>query len=256
MINNNNIINLEDILDLSIESKEEYHSIYENKFLPRVTAIIAKIIEEPQFYFWSNSLGLQGKQYMEVMNDICNFGLRTHKGIELFIKGEQVPDETPWSSFNGFLKWWNIINENNNIIVLGQEQQMIGKYYGGTYDLLLKVNDKVILVDFKTSSSITYKYWIQMSAYKQLLKDTKNIDLDYIILLQLSKYEDTFQEYLLDLNEVNDKKYIDECYKTFQSMLYTYYHIINLYEYFNYRWEYDINAKEGRRPIEFLVRNV
>ena len=59
--------------------------------------------------------------------------------------------------------------------------------YGGTPDLLVKKDDKYILVDFKTSKAIYPDYLIQGSAYAQLIKENQNIEIEKFIICRFPK---------------------------------------------------------------------
>ena len=78
--------------------------------VPRVTAIISSMMHSDSLMYWANSLGFKHQKYSEVINEACEYGTNTHKGIELFLKGKSIPKETPYHSMNAFLQWWNTIS--------------------------------------------------------------------------------------------------------------------------------------------------
>ena len=222
-----------DIDELEFIYKDKNSYEYNGIQVPRVTAVISSMMHSDSLMYWANSLGFKHQKYSEVINEACEYGTNTHKGIELFLKGESIPNETPYHSMNAFLQWWNTISNNNELKILGQEQTLVCPYYGGTYDLLLSINNKPWLIDFKTSNHISYRYYLQLAAYNRILRDDININLGGVLLLQLEKTRPVFHEYTLDFSRQPAVEYFNTCEKTFMSMLYSYYHLKYLEKNFN-----------------------
>lgn len=225
-------MNLQDILDLHLEITSNDRYTYNGKNVPRVTEVISKMINEEKIINWANCLGFKKKRYRDALEEAANFGTRVHSGIEYYLKGEKLPLDTPKTPMNSFKEWWKSINNGNIITILGQEQKLSCEWYGGTYDCLLNINDRIFLVDFKTSNHVTYKYYLQLAAYSKVLREEKNINIDGVIILQIDKYKLKYREYVLDFNIPEHKSYFDLCERTFLSLLYSYYHISYLEENF------------------------
>lgn len=217
--------NFKDIDELEYIYHDKNSYQYNGIQVPRVTAVISSMIHSDSLMYWANSLGFKHQKYSDIINEACDYGTNTHKGIEMFLKGEEVPKETPYQSMNAFLQWWNVISSNNNVKILGQEKTLVCPYYGGTYDLLLSINDKPWLIDFKTSNHISYRYYLQLAAYNRILRDDMNINLGGVLLLQLEKTRPVFHEYTLDFSRPVAVDYFNTCEKTFMSILYSYYHL-------------------------------
>lgn len=199
--------------------------IYNNHPVPRVTSIISKMISEEYLMGWSNYLGFKRQKYKDVIERAANYGTKTHLALEMFLKNKEIPKDAPLTTLKGFKKWWGIINSNNKVNILGQECKLSCPWFGGTYDLLITINDLVYLVDFKTSNHLSYKYCLQLSAYNYMLKYNKICKLNGIILLQLDKETPSFKEFILDLSNKKQKQFFDLCEHTFLSLVYSYYHI-------------------------------
>ena len=86
---------------------------------------------------------------------------------------------------------------------------MVCEWFGGTYDLLLKINGCLFLVDFKTSNHVTYKYYMQLAAYSYMLKQ-QGIYISGVIILQLAKTSPRYNEFVLDFSNQSDKYYFEE----------------------------------------------
>lgn len=123
-------------------------------------------------------------------------GTSVHNGIENWIKFgiEDVPEEHE-GYFEAFLKWWNA----NNPTVIASELRMYHKFlrYGGTCDLLCLIEDKLALIDFKTTYAVSdMTCSVQLEGYGQALA-THGVKVDRKLILHLKKdgtYNDK-QEY-------------------------------------------------------------
>ena len=227
-------MDLTDLDSIQIECGDTYS--YENHKVPRVTEIIHKMISEDYLLKWCNNLGFRHIPYKEYLDKAAEYGSTTHSSIEAYIKKEPIPiDNKIRHSFYAFMEWWKKLIINN-------KQPLICRYFGGTYDLLIKINSKVYIVDFKTSNNVTYKYYLQLAAYRYMLENCYNIPIDGgVIILQLSKTNRTFNEYLLNLSDPIQKEYLDFCEKTFISLVHSYYHVMYTEGKFN-----EISRKNSR----------
>ena len=223
---------LTEVKDLSISCDNKY--TYNGSKVPRVTQIIHKMTPNEALIRWANSLGFKHQHYTTVLNEAATYGTNTHSAIEHILKEEEEPEHANVKySVDAFKAWWQTINKSNVIRILGQEQTLVCEYFGGTYDLLLEINGVPYLVDFKTSNSVSYRYYLQLAAYSYMLK-LQGINIGGVIILQLSKTSPSYNEYVLDLiNNPNHRAYFDLCEKTFLSLVYSYYHITYLEENFD-----------------------
>lgn len=201
--------------------------IYQNNGKPvaRVTEIISNMIHSDSLMYWANSLGFRGIKYKDELNRAANVGTEAHQAIEIFLK-EKLSAENN-IPFLGFKLWYDIVTKNIGIPikVIFVEHTITCQWFGGTLDALLMIGDKIYLVDFKTSNHVTYKYFIQLSAYRYMLKNIEGIDIDGVIVLQLDKTEPGFNEYLLNFSIKDHLEFIDKCENTFLSLVYAYYNV-------------------------------
>lgn len=204
-----------------IKLKEEKY-FYNNIPVPRVTEIISKMISEEYLLYWANSLGFKNKSYKKTVQAAADIGSEAHDLISKFLLGEVFASNN--IPYLGFRKWWIDISSNNKVIVLGSEVQLSCPYFGGTYDLLVQINDKIYLVDFKTSNHVSYKYYLQLSAYKYML-ELQGYRIDGVIILQLNKTKIEYTEYPLLFENPEHLEFINRCLNTFFSLTYGYYNI-------------------------------
>ena len=225
------IKSIEDILNrlnkLELEYSKEYVS-NNGEEVPRVTEILSQMIHDDYLLPWANSLGFKHIRYKSYMKEAADKGTYSHLAIERFLKYNEYFDpnidnilypknvvDIIDSTFNGFLIWWNNLNKNNKVEIIFSEEKLVGKYFGGTCDCVLKINDKYWLIDFKTSNHMNYKYTLQLSAYRYLLKEIKDIDISGCCVLLLDKTNYSFKEYILDLEDPIHKQYTDQCTELF-----------------------------------------
>ena len=220
---------------------------FQGKSVPRVTEILSKMIHEDALMNWANYLGLFKRiKLKDELNKACTIGTYSHDSIEQYIKHDlfnkedlrkDLSDENMINSIyncvESFKLWWNDINKQNKIKILGIENKLICPWYGGTYDLLIQIGEfGNYLVDFKTSNHIGYKYFLQLAAYKYILEN-QNIKLSGVLILQVDKNNPSYEEYALNFNILRHNQFIKECENTFFSLVYAYYNITNVENQFN-----------------------
>lgn len=232
----NNMIKLISNIDIIDYNIKESPYKYNEKNLPRVTEIISSMIHEDYLMNWANYIGRYKHQNH---NDIRDFsatvGTYTHNAIENYISNGIPLDintvkpeyrNNVYNTYNSFLEWWGIILKND-VEILMQEKSLICPYFGGTLDLLLKINGRVFLFDFKTSNHPSYKYYLQMAAYIWMLNNYYDIITDGCGILMLNKNQLQFNEMVLDFNIPEHLEFINQCKENFLSLVYSYYMRIN-----------------------------
>lgn len=213
-------------------SKNDTIYLYNNIPVPRVTKILDAMLHEDSLMGWSNYIGLYKKEkYKDILERAANIGSTVHESIERHIQYNEPLDinkiksdyiNEVQSAYYAFSSYWDILC-NNNVKVLMQEQKLVCKYFGGTLDLLVEINGKIYLIDFKTSNHLNYKYFYQLAAYRYMLRLNYNIEIDGCIVLMLSKTTGQFEENILHMSIPEHKQYLDICEQTFLSLVYGYY---------------------------------
>jgi hypothetical protein len=209
---------LNDITVFDKGKKARYR--YEGRGIPSVTELLS-FIDQEGLIRWANRIGRQGLDNADVANKAADFGTMVHKSIEMYLKGKPV--ECPNVCLEAFKIWWTGLNSCHKVKILGQEQSLIGEYFAGTYDLLISIDDKPYLIDFKTSNHVGYKYFMQLAAYRYLLYTIKGINIEGCIVLQFDKEEPKYREYSLQYTNPSDYAFIENCYRAFMGLVYTYY---------------------------------
>ena len=217
----------------NIKTKDDSYTNSDNIPVPRVTEILSAMVHKDGLMYWANALGFKGIRYKDALNKAANIGTIAHTAIEKFLKEKyETNDNIP---FLGFLSWYNVITQDIGLPIelIYSEHRIVCKWFGGTLDALMKIGDKIYLVDFKTSNHITFTYFLQLAAYRFMLKILENIDIDGVIVLQLDKDEPGFNEYLLDFTIPDHLTFINNCEETFLSLVYSFYRINKIEDEFN-----------------------
>lgn len=237
----NEIVNLlNNVKPINTESDYIYNGIS----VPRVTKILSKCIHSDSLMYWANSLGFRHQSYKKTLDEAANIGHYAHENIDNFLSNESyeaIESSMPYQSYNAyqsFLRWYTDITNVARVKVIFHEKQLVCKYFGGTLDGLYEINNKIYLIDYKTSNHITFKYCLQLAAYRYMLKTELGIEIDGCIILQLAKESISYNEFVLNFNNPNHLKYINECEATFLSLVLAYYNITNIETNYNIlNWE-------------------
>lgn len=176
------------------------HTLYyndDNKEIPSATTIL-KILNKPNLVYWANHLGFNHRKYDEVLNDASKLGTEVHSLIENFLNKNMfiyIKTEIPefyysvYRCLGSFFQWYN----NNSIKPIFTERSFISKRFGGTIDFYGIVNDKLTIVDFKTSKNIYYSMFIQLALYTLLLEDNnRKVEQVGIVLCNENKADNKF----------------------------------------------------------------
>ena len=218
---NEKILELLEEETLEMNIKEERY-FYNGVPVPRVTEIISKMISEEYLLYWANSLGFKHQGYKKTVQRAADIGSGSHDLINRFLLGETFTTNN--IPYLGFRKWWIDINSSNDVKIIGTEQKITCPYFGGTYDLLIEINGLIYLVDFKTSNHVSYKYYLQLAAYKYML-ELQGYIISGCIILQLNKEKIEYTEYPLIFSNPLHLDYINKSLNTFLSLAYGYYNI-------------------------------
>lgn len=178
--------------------------------LKRVTKILDEI-NNPYIIQWANSLGFRHLSYTQELSKYANLGTKVHNEIEDILHRINCPFyftnyETPGAY--AFYTWLDEKKKQGlKLKVLDIEKSIVGKYFCGTLDCIMQIGGKTYLIDFKTSNSISYKYYMQLCAYRYLLiLSGYQYPIDKMMILQVDKYNpDKYKEYIIDCKKDIDK---------------------------------------------------
>ena len=217
---------------------------YNGNIVPRVTKILSRCIHSDSLMYWANSLGFKHKSYKKTLDEAANIGHHAHENIDSYLTDNNhkaIEASMPYQSYNAyqsFLQWFNTICSIATVRVIFHEKTLTCKYFGGTLDGLYEINGKIYLVDYKTSNHITFNYCLQLAAYRYMLRTELGIEIDGCIILQLAKESISYNEFVLNFNNNEHLKFINDCEMAFLSLVFAYYNITKIEtNYATLNWE-------------------
>lgn len=160
-----------------------YRDAESGEFFPSVTTILNAYPKGAQFYEW---LKKHGEDSDTIRDEAGERGSVVHKLTEDFDAGlpiEMMTDDGKpkynmgeWDMLRKYVEFTEMFPAK----VLASELNLASKAlgYGGTLDRVMTFEHDGVtrLVDIKTSGSIWPSFWLQLSAYNELLKDAHLVE--------------------------------------------------------------------------------
>ena len=254
-----------DILELQgIENKRKYFGTYtfNGVPVPRVSDILKETLNKDFLIYWALKLNMSLEEYKSYKKDILSVGTNVHNMIEhfclygkdKFIKwfyNDNIKNET-LTAYNNFKAWYNKMIEDGYIITfLYNEKVITNPWFGGTIDCVMNIKhtlfdcDETLIVDFKTSKSISIDYLLQTMAYLWSWEWNKSfIDctlphIDGVMVLRIDKSKNN--EYESIILDKRNPDIMNEMFNTVGSMINWFYHIINT------KYNLSLLSKEERK---------
>jgi hypothetical protein len=144
--------------------------------IPGVTTVLG-VMAKPALIAWANRLGLQGIDSTKYKDKMANIGTLAHYFVMCHFTGK-TPDTSEFSQsdidtahncMKSFYSWEKQHKIEPIIVEIPLVSDVYG--YGGTPDLVARVDGELELIDFKSGSGIYYDYYYQVAAYRQILKE-------------------------------------------------------------------------------------
>lgn len=180
---------------------------------------------------WANNIGLyQRKKYKDTLEEAATKGGYVHDAIEDYIQNNNDLDldnvlagyRTEVSyAYGSFRSWWSIVSKRNVKIIM-QEHKLVCPWFCGTLDLLIEIDGKIYLLDFKTSNHPSYRYFLQLAAYRYILKYYYGIEIYGCGIIKLNKKVIEFEEFIIDKSNPDYEDFMNLCEQTFISLVYAY----------------------------------
>ena len=162
-----------------IKKVSKAHTVYKTKDGLRVpgATTITGLLNKPYLIGWANRLGLEGIDSTKYRDEAADIGTLAHLMIQAHLQGFKI-DESEYSAmqldlasnaFLSYLEW----EKGHKIKVKFCERPLVSdkNFYGGTIDLYADLDGEPTLIDFKTGKAIYDEYFVQTSAYAELLKE-------------------------------------------------------------------------------------
>jgi hypothetical protein len=185
------------------------------KWKKSVTWISSFYPKGKQFWMWLASKGWSEAE--EIKSAAGSKGTKVHAAASVIMAGGTVkmedkftdtntgaPEELTVDEYECLMSFVNWANEVKPEIILNEEVVESEKYdYAGTVDIVAKIGDQIYIIDLKTGQAIWPEYELQISAYKQALKEMgRKVENVKLAFLQLG-YKRNKKKF--KFTEVNDK---------------------------------------------------
>lgn len=167
-----------------------FYGTSSGSYVPSVTTILEAYPKDASYYKWLKDVGGDADA---IRDEAGRRGSVVHELTERYDSGEIVSyiNETgkplykllEWSMFERYVDFSVNHKPTIDLIELHMVSEKLG--YAGTLDRVMKIDGKNYLVDIKTSNSIYPSYWLQLSAYRQLLAEG-GVYVDGVAILWLN----------------------------------------------------------------------
>lgn len=148
----------------------------QGNYVPSVTSILDCYPKPAAFYEWLKKVGEDADT---IRDEAGERGSTVHNLTERFDGGEEVNlmDENghvqykliEWAMFERYVEFRRRFPLEVIYTELNMSSDALG--FAGTLDRVAKFNDRVLILDIKTSNSLYDHYWLQMAAYEKLLAE-------------------------------------------------------------------------------------
>tara|TARA_R100001015_G_C4634250_1_gene200430 strand:- start:3160 stop:3855 length:696 start_codon:yes stop_codon:yes gene_type:complete len=197
-----NIITYKNGKDYVLDYDDEAHSYKVDGFkVPSVTKIVDGCFPK-NLTEWALSVGQD--QYNFITEQALDIGNETHEWIEQVINRDaetevwetKIPDtETQHAARckKAFIDWQF---KTKPEWIDSERKIYCDKHrYAGTVDAVARINDRICVIDFKTSKKIYKPYHLQVSAYAQAIKRVDGLKKWPLgIILRLDKQTGEYQQ--------------------------------------------------------------
>lgn len=142
---------------------------------PSVTTVLSSLgWSKAPLMHWAWKEGKEGRDYKQSRQKAADIGTIAHAMIESFARHEQFNPETYDSeliaqaepAFAAFMDWWR----DKDVHLFRTEVSIVCPQYrfGGTLDATGLVDNRFVLLDWKTSKAVYGEYVLQVAAYRHL----------------------------------------------------------------------------------------
>jgi hypothetical protein len=160
-------------------------------YVPSVTTILDCYPKDAHFFQWLKDVGDKADH---IRDEAGKRGSVVHNLTERYDDGEEVTFLSPngfpefkmleWAMFERYVDFTH--SHNPDILMMEEHFASSELGYAGTIDRIIRLNDKKILMDIKTSNNLHNSYWLQLAAYFKLLLTCTAHGVDEVGILWLN----------------------------------------------------------------------
>lgn len=158
---------------------------------------------------WNLKLMKQGIDPREELKTAGRIGTLAHIMIEQFIKGGSVILDSYSAKEISHAKqaYYNFLNfkEDYNPEILETELKMVSEKYkfGGTCDAVATVNNKLMMLDWKSSNSLHEEHKIQIAAYAKMYEEVTGKKIKGAMIVRVDKEKKEYEVHTLKIKDLN-----------------------------------------------------
>jgi len=168
-----------------------FYTTEEGGWVPSVTTILEAY---PKDYHFFKGLKENGEEADAIRDAAGRRGSNVHAMTEAYDAGAEVTLLTDdgrvawrldeWAMFERFVEF----SQKYKPGILQSEQNYVSQWLGfaGTIDRIIQLNGKTILLDIKTSNMVHETYWLQLAAYRELLRHVGGVEVQEVGVLWLN----------------------------------------------------------------------
>lgn len=177
------------------------------KRVPGVTTILSSNLgwDSQMLVAWARKIAMAGGDPNVVRDQAADTGTLAHYIVECSVNKTPLEIEKHYSpeqkamamnAAKGFKAWKQKYNPEFVISELSIVHQELG--FGGTIDLISKIDGHLVINDLKTNNHVSPKMAIQVSAYKKLYEYHTGETVDWCEIIQLNKEAPEYSLYRFD----------------------------------------------------------
>ena len=161
-----------------------------DEYYPSVSSILNYFPKNQFFHSWLKDVGHNSDI---IASKAAAEGTQVHNAVEAFLNGEEIKWLDAFGNAMYSLDVWKMIlkfadfwNKYKPELVATEYHLFSDKYkYAGTADIIVRLNDKLWLLDVKTSNSLHTSYDLQLAAYAKAWSETHNESIEETGILWL-----------------------------------------------------------------------
>jgi hypothetical protein len=176
-------------IELAKTISQHWYGVWEGKkFLghfPSVTTILLSYPTSPQLTAWIATHGME--EATNIRDEAGISGTKIHSACDMLEEGQTLFEANytikEWVKIKSFVDWYN---EYKPLKIAGEIPVFSKKgKYAGRVDRIYKIEDKTIVLDFKSSNSLHPQFSLQFSAYTHAIEENSDLRIDATAALLL-----------------------------------------------------------------------
>lgn len=157
----------------------------DGQYYPSVTTILEAYPKGQAFFEW---LKVAGEKADDIRDEFGKRGSVVHNLTEQYDMGLEVTlmddngrakyTSVEWAMFERYVEFMDRFEPEVLLIEAHYCNPELG--FGGTLDRVVRIKDKIVLLDIKTSNYLHNHFWLQMAAYEKLYQYNNSLNKDAV----------------------------------------------------------------------------